>query len=101
VVLASTYGSRSQERYRLFEYRGPITTLLGPSVPVGFIDLWFDPDGYVRRFSPIRQIGDAVARSFSLTIAERYTRAPVVNATGGALEWKRDGRALPLASDAA
>jgi adenylate cyclase len=100
VVLASTYGSRTQERFRMVEHRGPAPALLGPSVGTGYVDLWFDPDGYVRRFSPVRQIGADVARSFSLTIAERYRRAPVLNVAGGAVQWAGPGGpAIPFEPD--
>jgi adenylate cyclase len=78
----------------------PAPGLRVPSSVMGYADLWFDPDGTVRRWSPFRQHGEEMFKGFPLAIAERYRRAPVLNMTAGGTRWGAPGGpAVPTVED--
>jgi adenylate cyclase len=87
VVWASTFASAGQFGFRLAHLRKPVPVLQVPGTASGYADLWFDPDGYVRRFSPVHQIGDRVVKSFGLAVAEHYRRSSVLFFTAGGTRW--------------
>jgi adenylate cyclase len=100
VVWASTFARAQHEKYEVYEHRGPVRTLLVPSSVTGYIDLRFDPDGYVRRIAPVRPYGEQVYRSFALAIAERYRRQPVLHLSAGGTRWRGpDGPTVPTEAD--
>jgi adenylate cyclase len=62
--------------------------LLVPSSATGYVDLRFDPDGYVRRVPPVLPFGAQIFRSFALTVAEQYRREPLLHVSGGGTRWR-------------
>lgn len=75
------------QRLRLLQYRPPVQALQVPSSAFGYVDLLFDPDGYVRRVSPFSQFGPTVFRSFALEVAERFRREPLLHLSAGGTRW--------------
>ncbi len=83
VVWASTFATAGDARFRVVEHRGPVAALRTPGSAFGFVDLLFDPDGYVRRMAPERELGAEVFDGFATLVAERYrSAAPGVTARG-------------------
>ena len=81
-------------------HRTPAKTLLVPSAATGYVDLRFDPDGYVRRVPPVLPFGAQMFRSFALTIAEQYRREPLLHVSGGGTRWRSAiGPWVPTESD--
>lgn len=87
VVWASTFASEGQLGFRLAQLRKPVRALEVPGTTAGYADLWFDPDGYIRRFSPVHQVGDHLVKSFGLAVAERSRRSSVLFFTAGGTRW--------------
>ena len=88
VVWASTFSNAANEQFLVREHRAPARTLLVPSAATGYVDLRFDPDGYVRRVPPVLPFGQQIFRSFALTIAEQYRREPLLHVSGGGTRWR-------------
>jgi adenylate cyclase len=100
VVWASTFSNATNEQFQVREHRSPARTLLVPSAATGFVDLRFDPDGYVRRVPPVLPFGQQIFRSFALTIAEQYRREPLLHVSGGGTRWRSAiGPWVPTESD--
>ena len=55
----------------LEEFKGPIQ-IISQSGDVGFLNLPHDGDGFVRRFTPLREFQEKLHASFDLKIAARY-----------------------------
>ena len=88
VVWASTFANAENQKFQVREYRGPVRTLLVPSASMGYVDLRFDADGYVRRVPPVLPFGAQIFRSFALTIAEQYRREPLLHVSGNGTRWR-------------
>ena len=100
VVWASTFAQAGRGSVRVFEHQTPSPALRVPSSSMGYADLWFDPDGTVRRWSPFRQLGQDVFKGFSLAIAERYRHMPLLHISAGGTRWGTpNGPAVPTADD--
>jgi adenylate cyclase len=100
VVWASTFVSAAQQRFQLSHHRAPIQELQVPSSEFGYVDLSFDPDGYVRRVSPFRHFGTQIFKSFAVVIAERHRREPLLHLSGGGTRWPGPrGAPVPVERD--
>jgi adenylate cyclase len=100
VVWASTFASEGQLGFRLAQLRKPAAALDVPGTAIGYADLWFDPDGYIRRFSPVHQVGEQIFKSFGLAVAERYRRSSALYITAGGTRWGRPaGPRVPVEPD--
>jgi len=100
VVWASTFAQAGRGGVHVLEHQTPSAALRVPSSSTGYVDLWLDPDGTVRRWSPYRQTGQEIFKGFPLAIAERYHRAPLLHTTAGGTRWGGPGGpAVPAGDD--
>jgi adenylate cyclase len=88
VIWASAFGRADEhQRFRLLQHRPPAQGLQVASSAFGYVDLPFDPDGYIRRVSPIRHFGPIIHKSFAAVIAERYRREPLLHLSAAGTRW--------------
>jgi adenylate cyclase len=100
VVWASSFVSADQRTFHLSYHRPPVQRLQLPATTFGYVDLPFDPDGYVRRVLPFRHFGAQIFKSFSVVAAERYRRETLLHQSGGGIRWPgRHGSTVPVEHD--
>ena len=100
VVWASIIGRADEQRFAITRHQGPVPALRVPSSTSGYVNFPFDPDGYVRRVQPFRQLGSQMLESFAGAVAGRHRREPLLHLSAGGTRWRGPtGAPVPVEPD--